>query len=375
MNKPVVLALFISWVAWANAAPAHAHVTSTSFMELDTAADGAVTLRWDLALHDLIWSVFVDADYDGVATWEELQSAAPALETAVLAQIDLSRDGARCVTRVAGFTTIRREDGDYLSMNLRADCPRAGLLSITGPLFMSGDPAQSVLLTLRRGVQRISGVINVSRPAWTEPGRVSAWESFKNFVWQGVVHVAIGYDHIAFILLLLLPSVLRPVDGRWQGATGVGQVTRDIVTIVTAFTVAHSTTLALAATRTVVLPTQPVEVAIAASIAVAGLINLFPGMSRLRLALAFGFGLVHGFGFANVLGEIDTGGSSLLPLLAGFNVGVELAQLAIVALVLPVIYSIRDTRWYAGGVLPLGSCALGAAGLVWLLQRLPAISS
>ena len=97
--------------------------------------------------------------------------------------------------------------------------------------------------------------------------------------------------------------------------------------------------------------------------------NLLPGLSGWRLPLAFGFGLVHGFGFANVLGELDTNGAALLPLLAGFNVGVELAQLGIVAVVLPVIYLARAKSWYSGGVLPLGSCALGAAGLVWLVQR------
>ena len=145
---------------------------------------------------------------------------------------------------------------------------------------------------------------------------------------------------------------------------------RDLVLIVTAFTVAHSTTLALAMTETVTLPAKPVEVVIAASIAVAALINLLPRLARLRLVLAFGFGLVHGFGFAAVLGELDAAGAALLPLLAGFNVGVELAQLAIVAAVLPLIYLARGRRWYAGGVLPLGSCALGAAGLVWMVQRL-----
>ena len=105
-------------------------------------------------------------------------------------------------------------------------------------------------------------------------------------------------------------------------------VARDIVTIITAFTIAHSTTLALAVTGTVHVPTQPIEVAIAASIAVAGGINLLPRLSRLRLPLAFGFGFVHGFGFANALSEIDASGTALLPLLAGFNIGVEMAQLA-----------------------------------------------
>jgi hypothetical protein len=181
--------------------------------------------------------------------------------------------------------------------------------------------------------------------------------------------VAIGYDHIAFVLLLLLPSVLRPIDGRWQGATRLPQVAREIVTIVTAFTVAHSITLALAVTGTLRLPVRPIEIAIAASIAIAAAINLFPRLSRVRLPLAFGFGFVHGFGFANALAEIDASGTALLPLLAGFNIGVEVAQLGIVAIVLPLIYCARGTRWYSAGVMPLGSCALGAAGLVWLAQR------
>ena len=100
------------------------------------------------------------------------------------------------------------------------------------------------------------------------------------------------------------------------------------------------------------------------------MLNLLPRLSGWRLPLAFGFGLVHGFGFANALSELDASGATLVPLLAGFNIGVELAQLGIVALVLPLIYLSRRARWYSGGVLPLGSCALGAAGVVWLIQRL-----
>jgi hypothetical protein len=207
-----------------------------------------------------------------------------------------------------------------------ADCPRAGLLAVGGPLFMGGDASQRVLLSAKRGTEQLAGVISAESPAWAEPVRVSAWANFVRFLGEGVWHVLIGYDHVAFVLLLLLPSVLRPVNGQWQGAAGLSEVTRDIFTIITAFTVAHSITLALAVTGTVHLPTRPIEVAIAASIAVAGAVNLLPKLSRLRLPLAFGFGFVHGFGFANALSEIDASGATLLPLLAGFNIGVEIAQ-------------------------------------------------
>jgi hypothetical protein len=357
-------------VAAAGMRPAFAHSTSTSFLMLAEPAEGPVNVRWDLSVHDIVWSVFIDADFDGVVTWQEVAAARRTIDEAVLGQISVQRGGADCALRVQDLALAQRIEQNFLSVAMLADCPRPGLLGVSGGLFLSGDASQRVLLSVERGTDRLAFVLSPGAAQWTEPARLSAWQSFAQFVGQGIWHVAIGYDHIAFVLLLLLPSVLRPVDGKWQGATRLPQVARDIVTIVTAFTIAHSVTLALAVTGTVHLPTQPIEVAIAASIAVAAGLNLLPRLSRLRLPLAFGFGFVHGFGFANALGELDTAGARLLPLLAGFNIGVEIAQLAIVALVLPLIFVARGTRWYAGGVMPLGSCALGAAGLVWLWQRI-----
>ena len=349
---------------------AFAHATSTSYLVLQLPAAGEpVAVRWDLSIQDIVWTVFVDADYDGNVTWQEVQNARTALSSAVLAQISMQRGGASCALTVKDFALARRAEQNFLSVAMTAECPKRGLAGVGGALFMSGDASQRVLLSAVRGKEQLTGVLSAADREWNEPARASAWSSFARFIGEGVWHVLIGYDHIAFVLLLLLPSVMRPVDGKWQGASGLRQVAREMLTIITAFTIAHSTTLALAVTGTVNLPARPIEVAIAASIAFAGGLNLLPRLSRLRLPLAFGFGFVHGFGFANALREIDAEGAALLPLLAGFNVGVELAQLGIVAVVLPLIYSMRTTRWYANGVLPLGSCALGMAGVVWLLQR------
>jgi HupE / UreJ protein len=366
--KKLLPALLCLFGALGVSSAALAHSTSTSFLVVDVTAE-PVMLRWDLSLADIAWTVFIDADYDGKVTWKEVQAARPALTSALLAQIAVQRAEVPCVVRVQDFALAVRAEQNFLSVAMIATCPQRGLLAVGGDLFMSGDASQRVLLSAHRGDEQLNGVLSAAAPGWIEPQHASAWRSFARFIGEGVWHVLIGYDHIAFVLLLLLPSVMRPVDGKWQGATGLRQVARDMFTIITAFTIAHSVTLALAVTGTVKLPTQPIEVAIAASIAVAGGLNLLPRLSKLRLPLAFGFGLVHGFGFANALSEIDAAGTALLPLLAGFNVGVELAQLGIVAVVLPLIYSMRATRWYASTVLPLGSCALGMAGLVWLIQR------
>ncbi len=350
--------------------PAFAHASSTSYLILQLPqGDGPVELRWDLAVQDLAWTVFIDADYDGSVTWEEVQNAKAAIGSAMLAQISVQRGGAPCALSVHDFALASRDELNFVSVALTAECPQRGPAVVSGPLFMSDDASQRVLLSAVRGKLQFTGVLSAVERSWTEPEQASAWSSFVRFIGEGIWHVLIGYDHVAFVLLLLLPSVMRPVDGKWHGATGFSQVTRDVVTIITAFTVAHSITLALAVTGTVKLPIRPIAVAIAASIAVAGAVNLVPRLSKLRLPLAFGFGFVHGFGFANALSELDSGASSLLPLLGGFNIGVEFAQLGIVAVVLPLIYSMRATRWYAGAVLPLGSCALGMAGVVWLIQR------
>jgi len=351
--------------------PALAHSTSTSYLLVDVPTPGGlVEVRWDLAFHDIAFNVFIDRDFDGKVTPQEIIDAGPDLSAAVLRQISLSRGDAACVVGLRDVAIAERAGQSYLSILLTGTCPKDGLLVVGGSLFMGSDAAQRVLLSVTRGEEKFAGVLSADAPQWREPARPSAWASFARFVHEGIWHVLIGYDHIAFILLLLLPAVLRSVDGQWRGAESLSQVTRDVVTIVTAFTIAHSTTLTLAVTGAVHLPTQPIEVAIAASIAVAGGLNLLPRLSRLRLPLAFGFGFVHGFGFANALSGIDAGGVSLLPLLAGFNIGVELAQLGIVAVVLPLIYMARRKRWYATGVLPLGSCVLGAAGVVWLVQRI-----
>jgi hypothetical protein len=113
-----------------------------------------------------------------------------------------------------------------------------------------------------------------------------------------------------------------------------------------------------------------VEVAIAASIVIAGLLNLMPGANRWRLSLAFGFGLVHGFGFANALAELGTSGARLVPTLAGFNIGVELAQLTIVALLLPLLLRARSSSFYAGRFMPAASLVTALAGAAWLAARI-----
>ena len=194
------------------------------------------------------------------------------------------------------------------------------------------------------------------------------FRGFLAFVWLGVWHIWIGIDHILFLLALTLPAVLTRKEGRWQPVESFREALLNIVAIVTFFTLAHTVTLSLAALDIVRLPSRLVESIIAGSIAVAALANLRPQWTVKEWSIAFVFGLFHGFGFASVLGDIGMGQEFLTLSLLGFNVGVELGQLAIIGVAFPVLFLIRDKpiyRWVLRG----GSVFLIAVATLWMFER------
>jgi hypothetical protein len=191
---------------------------------------------------------------------------------------------------------------------------------------------------------------------------------------EGVWHIWIGLDHILFLISLLLPSVLLWRTIAWQPAERAIDAFWDVFRVVTAFTVAHSITLSLAVLGVIDLPSRFVEAVIAASVVVAALNNLRPLVTRRLWMVAFGFGLVHGFGFASVLADLGLPRGALALALVGFNVGVELGQLAIVLVFLPFAFALRRTRFYRRWVMVGGSLVIAALAAVWFVERAFALS-
>jgi hydrogenase/urease accessory protein HupE len=180
---------------------------------------------------------------------------------------------------------------------------------------------------------------------------------FREFFMLGIHHIITGYDHLLFLFGLLI----------------VCRTARAGVVLITCFTVAHSLTLALSTFGLVDLPGLFVEATIAASILYVGIENLFrkDGGLGWRWVLTFAFGLIHGLGFAGVLhdmGIAKTGSAALVPLLA-FNLGVEAGQLAIAAVVLPILWKLRDSRAFMRIGVPACSVLVAAAGAYWLIER------
>jgi hypothetical protein len=199
----------------------------------------------------------------------------------------------------------------------------------------------------------------------------SAWHTFLDYVIEGIHHIWIGLDHILFLLSLLIPSVLRPALRGWQPVAALKPALVGVAGTVTAFTLAHSLTLSAAVLQWLSLPIVWVETLIAASVVFAALNNI-GGWVRQRIwLLASGFGLIHGFGFAAVLGELGLPTELRLLSLLAFNLGVELGQLAIVMAVVPVFYLLRHTWLYRIGMRIGGSLLVALLASWWLWQRWP----
>jgi hydrogenase/urease accessory protein HupE len=190
----------------------------------------------------------------------------------------------------------------------------------------------------------------------TKPATQAGVNSFWNFLVMGVKHIWTGYDHLLFLFGLLI----------------VTRNFKDSIKIITCFTIAHSITLAIATLNFVQIPSRIVEPLIAASIVYVGLENLFRGGEpRGRWLLTFAFGLIHGFGFASVLRELGVGanGSSIAIPLISFNLGVELGQIAIAALALPLIWKLRTQPVFIRRWVPACSTLVALLGGFWFVQR------
>ncbi|MCA9651957.1 MAG: HupE/UreJ family protein, partial [Myxococcales bacterium] len=208
--------------------------------------------------------------------------------------------------------------------------------------------------------QRTAIAVDRSQGSW--------WRGFVAVVALGVEHIEGGTDHLLFLLVLLLPVVLRPTAGRHDEPAGARASALAILKVVTAFTLGHSLTLALAATGVVTVASRPVEVLIAVSILVSAVHAVRPLFPRREAWIAAGFGLVHGLAFADRLAGVGYDGASLVLGILGFNLGIEAMQLLIVVVVAPSLVVLSTTRIYPvvrwGGALVAG---LGAVG--WGLER------
>ena len=347
-----------------------AHKASDSYLTLNVSAD-KISGQWDIALRDLDFAISLDANGDSAITWKELRNKHDAITTYAFTHLQISAGEASCRIRPMDYLVDNHTDGAYSVLKFDVDCPKLPTeIGINYTLFFDLDPQHRGLLRVEcKGTTHTAVLSPTLNNQKIELARVKSGTVFLQYLHEGIWHIWTGYDHILFLLSLLLPAVLYRQAGQWKPATRFHPVLIEVIKIVTAFTIAHSITLSLATLGVISLPSRWVESAIAASVVLAALNNLYPLIDKKLWLVAFGFGLIHGIGFANVLKDLGLPQNMLLLTLLAFNLGVELGQLAIVSGFLPVAFWLRQTQFYRKVVFSLGSILIAMLAFLWLLER------
>lgn len=370
--------------AWAHkASDAYLRVAGTG--EADPAHANAVALQLSLALKDVDAALdLLDADGNRQLTWGEIKQATPAV-AAWVGQGIRWQCGDAVLAPAWRFEALeQRTDGRYLRMAAALDCGATQALALDYRLMQGIDPTHRLLVSGQLGGQPLAAVLAPDGRSRTDLRAVggstatpeaatarSGPATLLHFVSEGVHHILEGYDHLAFLLALLLPITLLRRQGAAQATAAAGPWggVKALLLTVTSFTLGHSVTLVLAGLGWVTVSGNWVEPAIAISIGVSALLNLFPVKGLRSDLLALCFGLVHGLGFSGALVEAGVSGGLLVWALAGFNLGVEAGQLMVVAVWCGV--SLLLARWsgYRTVVVKGGSVALIVLSLYWTVQR------
>lgn len=342
-------------------ADARAHSFSDSFLSIDNAS-AVLRSEWHLSLQDLEVAVGLDMNRDGRVTWSEIRNRRDDVEAYALGRLGYGPEETPCRHLPQALLVDVRRDVPYAVLRFDSVCAgrkASESFNVRYGAMFDIDPQHRGFITLA-GSDAAPLIVRPDAPT-IELGRVgTTLATALTYIREGIWHIWSGSDHLLFLLTLLLGVVCASRHRR---------AGKDTILIVTAFTVAHSITLVLGSLHVVIVSSFWIEFVIAASIAVAAVTNLMPRLESYRALLAFGFGLIHGFGFAGVLEELSLTGEAFATALVSFNVGVEIGQLAVVA-----VFLIISRVWQNLGMDPnrlkqVGSVAIAATGIAWAAFR------
>ncbi|HZL17289.1 MAG TPA: HupE/UreJ family protein [Polyangia bacterium] len=357
-DPAVLLAAAIGLAAIAPERPAFAHAVGVSSGEYRL--DGQV-LYGDIGMagRELArWLPEIDTDHDGAIAPEELAAGRTAVARALVGGLTVEADDKACTGSLDRAWVLEGEGG--VVFQVRYSCPTVPRpLTLGMPLLDALAPRHRHLARVFRAGKAQTKVLDRAHATWTlddargtSSAAVMAWSMLK----LGIEHILTGADHLAFLVGLIL----------------VGGRLRSLIGVVSAFTLAHSITLALAALSIFAPSPRLVEPAIALSIAYVGVENLFVKDTRHRWRISFVFGLIHGFGFAGALREIGLPHGQVPIALVSFNLGVEIGQLGVLSVALPLTLAARRAPWFGDRGVKALSLAIAIGGGMLFVVRLVA---
>jgi hydrogenase/urease accessory protein HupE len=360
-SRPTLLLSFlIIWVS----ATAHAHQVNLSTARIEVRPQRLVTVEVALKGSDAdrLAGTQVFDEQKGLVDAAKVAAAAAPIAAYVSAHVAVTgADGVPCTPGAPEVVA----DGDGVIVRNGFSCRNvAGELVYHSTVLTATDRAARQIVLIGAGENAPQALLDDTHTTVTlSVAAPPLWATMRRYLVTGIEHIFLGYDHIAFLIAIVL----------WA------QRLWPVIKIVTAFTVAHSVTLSLAALQIVVVPSSIVEPAIAASIVFVAVENFFSRDVGGRWRVTFAFGLIHGFGFAGALQEFGLPANAVVPALAAFNLGVEIGQVAIVSIVVPTLMAVDQTL-AADRAVPVRAAPLVYAlsavitilGGYWLLTRVVA---
>ena len=343
---------------------AAAHQSGNSYLRIDSDSQ-ALRVQLDFAVRDLNSLLQIPPEQQKPLQRDELAALQEKLSAVISSSLLMEIDGHPVSLAFESQEVALHNDGLYVRQSFSASAPDPGAtqLLVRYGFFNQDEKIARAFVKLSANGLETSVVFDARHAAQRLPLReIPLAEILWSYAREGTLHIWSGLDHVLFLLCLLLP-------GLSLAASASRPLLIYALKVVTAFTVAHSVTLAAAALDWVILPDKLIESAIAASIIISALMNLWRGKGAYQWKLAFGFGLIHGLGFANGLRELGLSSSHFIETLLAFNLGVEFGQMAVVVAVgvalAPVLRKERAVsviqRWGSVGIL------LMACG--WLVER------
>ena len=354
-------AIVVCFVAICVGATAHAHQVNLSTARVELRPDRSVAVQVALKGSDadrLAGTQIYDAQRDLADSAKVATSAGP-IVAYVNAHVGVAgADGKECARGAPDVAP----DGDGVIVRITFSCRDvAGALAYRSTVLTASDKSARQVVLIGAGENAPQALLDDAHSTLTLSAPApSVWSTMQRYLVTGIEHIFLGYDHIAFLVAIVLwARRLMPV-----------------IKVVTAFTIAHSITLSLAALQIVVIPSAIVEPAIAASIIFVAVENFFSRNVDGRWRVTFAFGLIHGFGFAGALQEMGLPANAVVPALAAFNIGVEIGQVAIVSIVVPALI-LLDRLFAVDRTKPVRAAALVYAlsavitvlGSYWLVTR------
>lgn len=379
----IVSALVVGLTTLLWSLPASAHRGEQSYIYLDVAAEDLAG-RVELPYTDMEEVFGLDLSGSESSVQAELEANLPMLLEYIQDHSDIGVDGESWPMTFDGVELLT-EDGDdtpgYAIFPFEVAVPSTDVPRVLevgfDPFFDEIDNRDAIVLVgndWQRGVfdQEANELLVFTpetRSGTVDLGNPSQWLNFTGSIGLGVDHIQTGPDHIFFVLVLLLPSVLIFASA-WQAAPSFGSALWRVLKIVSMFTLAHSITFTLAGLGIVPLPSAKfVETLIAVSIAAAAIHNLRPVFINREWLMAFAFGLFHGLGFASLVDSLDTSRATQLISLLGRNLGIEIGQAVVILLVFPALFLLRRTRYYRP-IFVLGSLGLALVAMIWAVERI-----